>query len=364
MAKALHVFSVFAAGRPQRRLVNIARADPDIRHQVISFAEDDDEVHDLPQTVEVEVFSAKRGVFGDLPNLVGLRHRMASIGPDVVCTYGLEALGAVLACLDGAPTPHVHFEDDEAESGEDPAARGRRVRSAALAGATIVVASRQLEMRALKEWRAPGDRLRRVPFGVDLERFSVIAESETERRTVTVGTIGALVLSGNLPRLIRSFSAMRSRVQAELAIFGHGPARPELEGRARAAGARSRIFFLPPPPDAETVFRDLDVYADPGGADPFAAEAGLIEAMAAGLPVLLPASDEARAALSLQNARFLPAMGDEKGYAVALTKLVNDFSLRRRLGAANLEKARDEFSLKKTTEEHLEILRAALRQDN
>lgn len=356
MAKALHIFSTFERGRAQLRLAAIARAAPDLTHHVVSLTNDFSGLVEMPDGTTSEVYSARRGVYTELPNPLGLRHRIVALAPDLLCTYNAAGLEAALVNAAGPKLPHIHFEDD-AEAGAN-LQNGRRLRSAALAGSVIVVSSPELERSARKLWRVPKGQLRRIPFGVDLSRFAPDVGRDEARLSVTVGAVGDLSLAGNLPRLIRSFSTMRARVAARLAVFGDGPARPELESLARAGGARSRIFFLRRPQKIEAALRDIDIYADPGGAQ--ASDQWLQEAAAAGLPALAPASAGARAVLSAQNGRLLPPPGDDEAYGVALTRLVNDLSLRRRLGSANADRARTEFALEKVVGEHLALVRPLL----
>ena len=174
----------------------------------------------MPKGTTAELFSARRGAKADLPDPIGLRQRIISAAPDILCTYDSRGLDAAAVNAAGPRLPHIHFED-AAGAADD----GRRLRSAALAGAIIIVPTATLERSALKAWRVPMERLRRIPFGIDLKRLSPLAARDGARPVVTVGAIGELVLDGNFWRLIKAFAAMRARVTAHLAIFGDGPAR-------------------------------------------------------------------------------------------------------------------------------------------
>lgn len=310
----------------------------------------------MPKGTTAELFSARRGAKADLPDPIGLRQRIISAAPDILCTYDSRGLDAAAVNASGPRLPHIHFED--AACAADDAQLGRRLRSAALAGAIIIVPTATLERTALKAWRVPMERLRRIPFGIDLKRLSPLAARDGARPVVTVGAIGELVLDGNFWRLIKAFAAMRARVAAHLAIFGDGPARPELESLARASGARSRIFFLRRPRKIETALSQIDVYASPCGAEEAAIT--LAEAMGSGLPALLPADQSAHAILSVQNARLLPPPGDDAAYGAALTRLVNDRPLRLRVGTANAGKAAAEYDLDKVIGQHVAVFKSLL----
>jgi len=68
-----------------------------------------------------------------------------------------------------------------------------------------------------------------------------------------------------------------------------------------------------------------------------------VEAMAAGLAVAAPAVGDVRVIVSAENQPFLAPPGDEDGLASALETLAHDARLRKRVGNANLVRARAEF---------------------
>jgi glycosyltransferase involved in cell wall biosynthesis len=69
----------------------------------------------------------------------------------------------------------------------------------------------------------------------------------------------------------------------------------------------------------------------------------LLEAMAAGLPVVATDVGDVRAMLSSCNRPYIFAPGDEDGLRRGLAELVADRTLRERLGATNRHRAEEAF---------------------
>ncbi|MBA3746277.1 MAG: glycosyltransferase family 4 protein [Solirubrobacterales bacterium] len=85
--------------------------------------------------------------------------------------------------------------------------------------------------------------------------------------------------------LLRAFSSVAREVPgARLVLVGDGPSRPGLEARAESAGLRDRVHFAGRVEDIWVYLRDADVFALASYNE--ALGIGIMEAMAAGLPVV------------------------------------------------------------------------------
>src|SRR5690606_4765934 len=69
----------------------------------------------------------------------------------------------------------------------------------------------------------------------------------------------------------------------------------------------------------------------------------VIEAMAAGLPIVAPRVGDIGAMVATDNGPWLCEPGDEAALGKALAELAADPALRKRIGEANRAKARAEF---------------------
>ncbi|MCK6446297.1 MAG: glycosyltransferase family 4 protein [Planctomycetes bacterium] len=122
---------------------------------------------------------------------------------------------------------------------------------------------------------------------------------------------------------------------ARLVLIGEGPARAELEARARATGTESRVHFVGPRPHAAipALLEAFDVALVPA-INPYASPLKLHEYMAARLAVIAPDQPNLREILvDRENARLVPP-GDGEALARVLVELALDPTARAGLGAA------------------------------
>ncbi len=142
----------------------------------------------------------------------------------------------------------------------------------------------------------PTDRLRLIPHGIDVERFSTspdpTAQQELRDRLglapgdPVVGTIARLVASKGIDRLIRSLPAIRLVAPAtRLLIVGDGEERSRLEALAREQGVGRAVHFAGTLPDTHAALSLMDVFVFlPAEREGFGLS--LLEAMAARRPIV------------------------------------------------------------------------------
>ena len=114
-----------------------------------------------------------------------------------------------------------------------------------------------------------------------------------------------------------------------LAVVGEGN-RPEFEARAAEAGVRQRVLFAGGTHQPERYFAAADVFVLPTRQDPWGIT--LIEAMAAGVPVVTTAAAGSSAAVRAAGAGLVLDDDSPSALAAAVASLVDDPGLRRELG--------------------------------
>lgn len=266
------------------------------------------------------------------------------IGYDLVLTYNWGAMDAVMARRMHAKDcpPLVHHEDGFNEDESGGLKRERNwYRRLALPGAHgLVVPSELLEDIALNTWRQPRTRVHRIANGIDVERFGKPPRAKslpgfTRRKSdLVIGTIAGLRRVKNLPRLVEAYAPLADK--ARLVIVGNGPERDRVVATAQARGIAARVHlpgFVGDPAGYVGLF---DVFAL--SSDSEQAPISVLEAMAAGLPIVAPPVGDIRAMVSEENHPFI---GDDIGGA--LGRLAGDPALRAAIGAANRAKAAAEF---------------------
>jgi len=338
----LHVFPTFAVGGSQMRFAQLVRLHgARYRHTVLALDGNTDMANRLgefPITYTQLSFDKRKR----LASWRLFRRTLRDIGPDVLLTYNWGAVEWALINRFGPTIPHLHIEDG---FGPEEAQRQllRRVwtRRLALTGRNtkVILPSRNLERIALEVWSLAPKQLRYVPNGVNCARFAVASRGEGEK--ITVGTVASLRREKNIARLIEAFSQVASQRAAgslELLIVGGGAERQSLETLARQRGVAVR--FAGQTNEPEKFLSQMDIFAL--SSDTEQMPLSLLEAMAAGLPVVATAVGDVAQMVAVENAGYVVPPRDD-AFAAALARLVDDKKARDALGRANEKKARETF---------------------
>lgn len=345
----LHVFPTFAVGGAQMRFAQLVQAHGrQYRHTVIAL----DNVTDMGSRIQKGVTIDYRRMTFDKhrlwSNLALFQKTVTDVAPDVLVTYNWGSIEWALANRFGAGRKHVHIEDG---FGTEEAQRQLRrriwTRRLALSGrhTKVVLPSRGLEQLALRVWKLPASRVLYIPNGISCERFFVdIDRRRLNRSPLVVGTLATLRREKNIARMIGSFSAISEvwpRGALQLLIVGDGPERQTLQALARTSPYADQIRFAGATQQPEQWYEKMDVFALSSDTEqmPFS----VLEAMAAGLPIVSPAVGDVPYLVSPENAPQIVRADDEIAYRAAMTSLLSDAALRVKLGEANQHKAREQF---------------------
>lgn len=271
---------------------------------------------------------------------------------DLILSYNWGAMNAVMAHRMFGRALRlpalIHHEDG---FNADEAARLNWKRNAyrrmALGGGGaqgLVVPSNQLERIAICAWGQSCGKVHHIPNGIDVAAYAVrpfpdaIPGLDRSDGRIVVGTLAGLRPVKNLCRLVRIAAPLKDRIT--LVIVGGGPEEAAIRAEAARLSLDALVMpgFLPRPQDYVGLF---DIFALTSDSEQF--PISLVEAMAAGLPVLATDVGDVLSMLAGANRRFLFAPTDEAGLARGLETLVDDANLRARLGATNQQRAREAF---------------------
>lgn len=134
-------------------------------------------------------------------------------------------------------------------------------------------------------------------------------------------------------------------VHRKSVIVGEGPERDVILSEAKRCGIADRVHlsgFLNNPASFIGLF---DIFALSSDSEQY--PLAVVEAMAAGLPVVSTDVGDLRQMLSEQNLPFLIDCNEEAKLATAIARLATDPALRKRLGKDNRDQA-DRFGQKAT----------------
>ncbi len=215
----------------------------------------------------------------------------------------------------------------------------------------VIVVSEAIRSQALGLRIIPPDKLVAVQNGILPERFQVSREAAATVRAalgaepddVLVVNVARLVAFKGIEMLIDALAlALPRQPRLRAAIVGDGVLRAELTERARARGIENRVMFTGVRRDVPEILAAADIFALPSICEgmPIA----VLEAMAAGLPVLATAVDGIPEVVIDGEAGLLSPPRDAAAFAQRLEALAADPALRHRLGAAARHRVETTFS--------------------
>ncbi len=136
--------------------------------------------------------------------------------------------------------------------------------------------------------------------------------------------------------------ASRGR-RARLVVLGDGPARGALEAMATSLGLHDDVRWLGWRDDAASLMWGADVFLHASEREGLSN--AILEAMAAGLPVVATRAGGTAEAVEDGVTGRLVACGDRMALSAALAELMRDPALVRRLGAAGAARVRERFTV-------------------
>lgn len=222
-----------------------------------------------------------------------------------------------IQALDGSNTPLVAARRYSSVPGSS--LRWRR--------SDLVLASSSSARRGLLAAGVEPQRVVVVPNGVDME-VEIVEEPGVLREAIgalpehrLVGSFTALTRDRDHITLLHAARLTEdSCPAARFAVLGRGPQRPRVEDLIDRLGLDGRVCLPGYLPDARRYLGDLDAFVMPAFDEELTS--ACLEAMAAGVPVVMPTTDPTFLGEADGPVR-VPA-GDPEALAVALARLLND----------------------------------------
>jgi len=215
----------------------------------------------------------------------------------------------------------------------------------------------------LRRWGVATSKVSTIPNGVDLDRFQ--GASSTLRSEIApqgqplVGLIGRLVPEKGGALFLRAAKRVLAVYpDAKFALIGGGPARREWETLAIQLGIKQQVFFAGGRDDMPGVYASLDMVVLPSFIE--ALPMCLLEAMAAGRPVIATRVGAVPKIIDTEYTGLLLDPGDEVGLAQAILRLLHDKELARRLGESGRTHVALHFSAEAMAESYIGKYRQVL----
>ena len=230
----------------------------------------------------------------------------------------------------------------------------------------MVVPSERLAAIAADVWKQPESKIQRIPNGIDVDRFvknpqrGALPGFRKDPGEIVVGTLAGLRAVKNLPRLVRACAAAGDNVR--LVIVGDGPEKATIEAEAKKTGMSDRLLMPGFQADPSRYVGLFDIFALSSDSEQF--PISLIEAMAAGLPVVATDVGDVKSMVSQANTGFIKPVADEAGLAEAITTLIQHEQLRDDIGSQNRMKAQAEYNESKMLARYAMLYGHALGQSD
>jgi glycosyltransferase involved in cell wall biosynthesis len=217
----------------------------------------------------------------------------------------------------------------------------------------ILCNSQILKDFLVSRYGLPPARLTVVPNGVDTDFFQPDPNGREEGSQVLL-SVARLVPDKDHDTLLTAFGRLAGdHPGAELWLVGNGPRRETLEQKVRDLGLNGRVKFLPATKDIRQLYHQADVFVLSSVAE--ALPNVVLEAMAAGLPVVATRVGGLPEAVVPEDTGLLVSPRDADGLAVALGRLLDNPGERRDLGRRGRQRALDQFSFGAMVSRHEEV---------
>jgi glycosyltransferase involved in cell wall biosynthesis len=275
--------------------------------------------------------------------------------PDAVVSRSVSGLYVGYALARWRRAAHVHNDHRQVGMALTPRREAMTRLLARRIDRVIVVSADQVE--AWRERHYPAERIVRVANGVDAPE---IADTKLEIRRelgIAQDAVAALLVATlrpekDVPAFVRAVRRARE-TQPELIglVAGEGPDRPAVE---QAAAGDPAVRLLGHRDDITRLLKaaDLFVLSSRFEAVPMA----ILEAMAAGLPVLATGVGSIPDMVADGQSGLLVDPGDADAMAGALATLAADRSLREAMGAQGAQRHRERWNADTMVEGYARVL--------
>ncbi len=304
--------------------------------------------------VKVPQLGAPVRPFDDVRALLALARVVFREKPDVLHTHTAKAgaLGRAVAFAYNLTRPrsrrclvvhtfHGHVFEGYFGRAGSAAVRASEWLLARVTDRVVAISPSQRSAIVDRFRTAPAARVSVIPLGLELEGLlAVEGTSPALRRALgfpdaafLVGCVGRLVPIKDVGSLLDAVSLAAPRAPLlRLAIVGDGPEREGLERRARDLGLDGRVSFTGWRRDLPFVYGGLDavVLSSRNEGTPVA----LIEAMAAGRPVVATAVGGVPDVVEHERSGVLVPPADPRALASAIVRLAESADERRAMGEA------------------------------
>jgi len=198
-------------------------------------------------------------------------------------------------------------------------------------------------------------KIHHIPNAVNCDNYSTL---KTQNSPLVIGSLGRFVAKKGFDVFIEAVAMLKQEGMVfKVLLAGNGEETANLKALANEKNVSDIITFTGWVYDKNTFFRDIDIFCLPSLHEPFGIV--LLEAMAAGLPIVSTDSEGPREILSASKDCFMVEKGNPWAMSTALGALLrDDGSIRNSFTRAATEKVRNHYDIKVVSEKLSTIIKS------
>jgi glycosyltransferase involved in cell wall biosynthesis len=206
----------------------------------------------------------------------------------------------------------------------------------------------------------PAEKLACIPNGVEcpppiaIDRTAMLRELGWPEDAFVAGYVGRMAEQKRVDDLIFAVETLRqTRPNLRLLLVGDGPKFARLQQFARDVGCADHVRFLGHREDASRWLELMDVFCLASSFEGMSNS--LMEAMAAGKPVVASDIPPNRELVTQGESGFLASVGDRVAYMQFLRMLMDDSALRQKIGATARTRMQNDFGVAEMVRKYVDI---------
>jgi glycosyltransferase involved in cell wall biosynthesis len=346
-------------GGPQQ-VIYLARALRDLGHDNLIVCPPGSGIDNAARAAAIPVRNLFCAGDLDLPFAYRLAQFIGQTRPDIVHCHsrrGADVLGGLAASFADVPAV-VSRRVDNTEMRLVAALRYRPFRK--------VIAISEAIARELRDRGVDEQRLAVIRSAVDVDRFEQCADCTEFRREYAVPDAALLIAAAGqlIPRkghryLLQAAAELRAeRAEFRMLIFGDGYLRNQLQAQAESLGVADIVTLAGFREDLDDYVGCFDIFVHPALAEGLGVAA--LKAAAAGVPVIgFEAGGLAEAVVHGETGILVPPE-DTAALRTAIATLMDDETLRTRLGGAGRKRMREDFSIATMVQKHVALYESVI----
>lgn len=308
---------------------------------------------------------SRKGKWDPKP-LLRLVKEFSARGTQVVHTHSMAQLlyGGSAARLVGAKVVHTEHDFYSLR----PPRRQRLLRRLARMAHRVTAVAEPVREFLRDSVGVPEEKLVTIQNGVDVARFEFAKPIDRSQvgcadREFVIGCVARLSPEKGHAILLEAFHQMHAKhPRSRLLLIGEGEEGPRLRASADRFGLNGAVRFLGLREDVPELLATCDAVVLPSLEEGFPMV--LLEAMAAGKAVVATQVGAIPGVVCNGDTGLLVPPGDPTALATALGHVLDDGSLRRRLGERGRVLVRDAFHFERTVARYDQIYQAVLSADH